>query len=73
MLILGPKQIKAARALAGLTQLQLGKLAGVSFATVNAIERGRTDPRSSTLRAIAQALALAGIEINENGGVRPKR
>lgn len=64
-----PEQMKAARALISLTQAELAAAAGVSEISVKNIERGATDPRTSTLNALRQALEKAGVEfIPENGG-----
>lgn len=57
------EQIKAARVMLNLKQKDLAKLAGVSVATLNNIERGaQTDPKLSTLKAIKDALEKEGIE-----------
>ena len=56
-------QIKAARAILGISQKQLASAAGIAVATLNNIERGaQTDPKTSTMRAIQQALEQQGIE-----------
>jgi len=60
-------QIRAGRALIGVKQSELADAAGVSLATLNNIERGIGDPRSSTLEAIEQALKDAGVEVEEDG------
>lgn len=60
-------QIRAGRALLNVKQSELAKAAGVSLATLNNIERGVGDPRSSTLQAIERALKSAGIEMDEDG------
>lgn len=67
-----PAQIRAARAMLDLTQADLAKRAGISKTGLNNIERGSSDPKASTLRAIQQALELAGIEFTVGGepGVR---
>lgn len=57
-----PVQIRAARALIGVKQSDLAKAAGVSLATLNNIERGVGDPRSSTLESIERALIGAGVD-----------
>ncbi len=57
-------QIRAARALIGAKQSDLARAAGISLATLNNIERGVGDPRSSTLEAIVGALDGAGIELS---------
>ncbi|RVU39358.1 XRE family transcriptional regulator [Hwanghaeella grinnelliae] len=60
-------QIRAGRALLNVKQSELAKAAGVSLATLNNIERGVGDPRSSTLQAIERALKAAGVEVDEDG------
>jgi len=54
-------QIRAARALIGAKQSELARAAGISLATLNNVERGVGDPRSSTLNAIERALENAGV------------
>ncbi len=56
-------QIRAARAIISAKQSELAKAAGISLATLNNIERGVGDPRTSTLDAIERALHRAGVEI----------
>ncbi|WP_149738461.1 helix-turn-helix domain-containing protein [Rhizobium sp. RU20A] len=56
-----PDQIRAARALVGLTQSALAKAAGISTTGLNNIERGVADPKASTLKSIKFALEEAGI------------
>lgn len=64
-----PSQIRAARAMIGLTQAVLAAAAGISTTALNNIERGAADPKASTLGAIEKALRSAGVEfIPENGG-----
>jgi DNA-binding transcriptional regulator YiaG len=57
-------QIRAARALLGLSSEQLGALADVGWATVRRFEEGEVVPRSrsNTLQKVKQALEQAGIE-----------
>lgn len=55
-------QIRAARAIINAKQSELAKAAGISLATLNNIERGVGDPRTSTLDAIERALRRAGVE-----------
>jgi len=57
--------IRAARALINARQSDLAKAAGISLATLNNIERGVGDPRTSTLRAIEAALVQAGVVIED--------
>lgn len=66
------EQIRAARALLGITQGDLAKQAGISLGTLNNIERGiQTDPKLSTMRAIQTALEAAGVEFTDerSGGI----
>ena len=63
-----PAQIRAARALLGWKQTDLAKKSGISEISIKNIERGTTDPRSSTLGAIQGAFAKAGLEFIEPGG-----
>jgi transcriptional regulator with XRE-family HTH domain len=63
--VLTAAQIRAARALLGWRQLDLAKASGVSEVSIKNIERGRTDPRRSTMLALQQALEKAGVEIIE--------
>lgn len=62
-----PRQIRAARAMLEVKQRDLAAAAGISLATLNNIERGVADPRSSTLAAIERALKDAGIEVDDDG------
>lgn len=59
------EQIRAARALARLDQLDLARMSGVSLETVKRLEtiRGVVDAQSRTLEAIDRALAVAGVEL----------
>jgi DNA-binding XRE family transcriptional regulator len=62
--------IRGSRAMLGLTQAALAEAAGISAVTMNAIESGKTDPKSSTLRAIQTALEDRGAIFDTAGGVR---
>ncbi|OCJ02454.1 transcriptional regulator [Rhizobium sp. AC27/96] len=66
-----PDQIRAARAMLGLTQADLAKAAGISTTGLNNIERGTADPKASTLRAIQAALETAGIIFQSDGEMVP--
>ncbi len=61
-----PSQIRAARAMINVKQRELAKSAGISLATLNNIERGVGDPRTSTLEAIERALTAAGIGFTDD-------
>lgn len=60
-------QIRAARALLGWKQIDLAKAAELSDMSIKNIERGTTDPRTSTIRAIRAALEQAGVIFLEPG------
>ena len=68
MLGISASQIRAARAMLAMKQSELAKLAGVSLATLNNIEREIGDPRISTLNAIQQALETVGIMMTQTAG-----
>ena len=64
-------QMRAARALIGWRMEDLAERAGVSLASIKNIERGATDPRASTLRAIQAALEDGGVVFVDDGDTRP--
>jgi transcriptional regulator with XRE-family HTH domain len=66
MIITSP-QIRAARALLGWTQAELAEASGLSAIGIQAIEKGTSDPRASTLLAIESAFKEAGV-VFTNGG-----
>jgi len=57
----------------GMKQSDLAGAAGVSLATLNNIERGASDPKSSTLTAIRRALEDAGVNFFGDTGVEIRR
>jgi transcriptional regulator with XRE-family HTH domain len=63
-------QCRAARALLGMTQIELASDAGVSVVVIKRFERG-SDPRASTVNAIERALVAAGITLIDDGAVSP--
>lgn len=63
-------QMRAARALLGWRMEDLAARANVSLASIKNIERGATDPRASTLRAIQTAFEDAGVQFVESGDTR---
>lgn len=65
-----PAQIRAARALIGWKQADLARAASISEISVKNIERGATDPRSSTLSAIEGAFRDAGVIFLDPGVTR---
>ena len=72
-------QIKAARALLGLTAVNLAELSGVGFTTIVRLESADGVPRGNikTFDAVQKALEHAGIEFigtpEDGAGVRFKK
>ena len=62
VIMITPRQIRAARALLGWSQQQLADKAIVSLNAVTRLEKQKVDSRVSTLTAIQRALTKAGIE-----------
>jgi transcriptional regulator with XRE-family HTH domain len=66
---LRPEQCRAARALLGLSQPALAKIADVGLSTVVDFEKTRRSVALESIQRIRKALQKAGVEfINENGG-----
>ena len=64
-----PNQCREARALLGLTEVQLAKQAGIKTETVRYVEAGNGRPKALTLATIRTSLEAAGVEfISENRG-----
>jgi len=55
------KQIRAARGLLGWTQKDLAERCGFSTGAINRIEKGASDPKSSSLRLIQAVFEKEGI------------
>ncbi len=66
-----PGQIRGARAMLGISQAELAKLAEISTTGLNNIENGNADPKASTLKAIQSALETAGIIFVPSNGEGP--
>jgi transcriptional regulator with XRE-family HTH domain len=67
------KEIRAARALCGLTREELATMACVTSRTLDRIEADKTaNPHPITLKAIRTALESLGVEFID-GGVRLKK
>lgn len=68
--MISPAQIRAARALIGWKQSDLAAKSGISEISIKNIERGATDPRSSTLSAVQAAFLKAGVVFLDPGDTR---
>ncbi len=64
------RQIRAARALLGISQEGLATAAGLTKQGVSKIEDGSVQPREGTVNDIARVFNDRGIEFTENEGVR---
>lgn len=53
------KRVRQFRKAKGLTQQQLGQLAGLYHTTISELERGDTEPHIATLQRIASALNIS--------------
>jgi predicted transcriptional regulator len=62
MVMITPRQIRAARALLGWSQQRLADKAIVSLNALARLEKGGVDSRLSTVLAIQKALVKAGVE-----------
>lgn len=62
VVMITPRQIRAARALLGWSQQELADRAIVSVNAVMRLERGKVDSRLSTLTAVQRALLRGGVE-----------
>lgn len=70
-MLISPNQIRAARGLLDWTVKDLGAKVGVGATTISAIETGRSAGSLEVISAIIYAFQSAGVEITEDGGVRP--
>jgi len=68
--MISPRQIKAARTLLGWSQQELADKAVLSLSTVLSMEKGKADPRLSSLTAVQRALNRGGIEFIPEDEVR---
>jgi transcriptional regulator with XRE-family HTH domain len=57
--------IRAAREALGMTREELAFKAGISFGTLERIERGQNTPRRATLAVLAEALGIPVEELKE--------
>lgn len=58
--------IRRAREMAGLTQVELADMAGVSIGSIQGYEQGRYIPKGVNLRKIASALGIRYSELDSN-------
>jgi transcriptional regulator with XRE-family HTH domain len=63
-----PRQLRAARVLAGLSRPQLAKRAGGSASAIEQFERGLTDPKQLTVERWRRALERAGVVFIDQDG-----
>ena len=68
------RQLRAARVLLGIEQIELAKLAGVAIGTIRRMESfdGEIGSRTGTLSLVTRAMEKAGVEFLNDGqpGVR---
>ena len=67
--MIGGCQVRAARALLGIDQRQLAKLAGLSLPTIQRMEASQGSVRVvvDSLEKVLQAFAVAGVELISDG------
>jgi DNA-binding XRE family transcriptional regulator len=65
------KQLKAARDLVGMRQIDLAKAVGISATALMQIEKENVDPRASTKERIVDVLEKAGAEFIDDGEPSP--
>src|SRR5436305_1222655 len=65
------QRLRALRTRAGMSQEDLALLAGVGVRTIGNLEAGRTAPRPSTRRVLADALGLDGADRSEFCSLAP--
>jgi DNA-binding XRE family transcriptional regulator len=63
------RQVRAARELLGMSQVELSKAAGISRPTLQAIESETGDPKRSSLVAVETYLRSRGIRFSDEPGI----
>lgn len=66
-----PSQSRAARALIGLSQVELAALSNLSESSIRDFEKGRRIPSINNLNAIRRALEDSGVIFIEENGEGP--
>jgi transcriptional regulator with XRE-family HTH domain len=67
-------RLKELRKAAGLSQMELARASGLSLSIITQLEQGRaTDPKLSTLKALAKALGCTLDELGQNGADEPPK
>jgi len=68
-----PQQMKAARALLGMSQVMLAQAAGVSLPTIQRMEASTGNVRGNvdSLVKVIEALGAAGVELIGDGAASP--
>ncbi len=72
-MLIQANQIRAARGLLDWTVGNLAEKSGIGASQVSAIENGKSAGSIEAISAIASAFDKAGIELMEDGGVRPRK
>jgi transcriptional regulator with XRE-family HTH domain len=63
------ERLKELRKAAGLSQMELARVSGLSLSIITQLEQGRADdPKLSTLKALARALGCTLDDLGQNGG-----
>ena len=70
--MLSIEQCRGARGILGWTQQDLADASGLSKTAINNFEKGHSDIKAESLRAIRTAFEMADIEFLEQSGVRKK-
>jgi transcriptional regulator with XRE-family HTH domain len=72
-MLITPHQIRAARALLDWSAEELGERVGLTKAGISRIETGRTAGSVEVLQRIVYAFQSGGVEMTDDGGVRPRQ
>jgi len=67
--VISPAQVRAARALLQMKQVDLAAASGLSLQAIKNFERGTTDARGTTFQRIERALREAGVVFVDDGEV----